>query len=113
LSCTFIFQANEEQATAPAALLGEQRLLWAIIERAIRDCLKRQRHISRDAEQWFDNIESREPFSFGWICEHLGLEPAVFGPELREAARKISTGARGLETWKKREGQRIRRPVFP
>jgi hypothetical protein len=61
---------------------GEERLMLAVLESAVEDfqkyvlarsaCGKR---LFREAEEWFLEKDSDEPFSFGSICEVLGLHP--------------------------------------
>jgi len=62
---------SSSQAQTP-----ERRLLFGIIERAVRDLLGNQRHEATDATQWLFHTASLEvPFSFGWICAQLELAP--------------------------------------
>jgi len=61
---------------------GEERLMLAVLESAVEDFQKYvlARHPSgkklfQQAEDWFLEKDSDEPFSFGSICETLGLHP--------------------------------------
>ena len=72
---------------------GEERLMLAVLESAVEDFQKYllARHASgkklfQQAEEWFFDKDSEELFSFGSICETLGLHP--------EPIRK------GLMVWK-------------
>lgn len=53
-------------------LSPEQRLMVAIIDRAIRDSRCSAPHLRIDAIRW---LRSREitPYSFRWCTEHLGI----------------------------------------
>lgn len=56
----------------------EQRLLFAMIERAVRDLSTGHENDARAAYSWlFDEVNSRacpRPFSFSWICECLEID---------------------------------------
>ena len=54
----------------------EQRLIWAIIERAVRDALGNQTNEVNNATEWIWELcdENAKPFSFSWCCETLGLD---------------------------------------
>jgi hypothetical protein len=54
----------------------EQRLIWAIIERAVRDALGNQSADVLNATEWIWELsgEALSPFSFSWCCETLGLD---------------------------------------
>jgi hypothetical protein len=71
-------------------LLGEQRLLLAVLEEAIRTY---QRHAFADdprsmallshVEEWFASEDSEWMFSFVSICDALGLETTYLRAGLR------------------------------
>lgn len=65
----------------------ERWLLIAVLQNALCDLFQFLPHASPadrlDAESWFFS-RSREPFSFGWICEQLGLDCV----ELSECLRR-------------------------
>jgi hypothetical protein len=61
---------------------GEERLMLAVLESAVEDfqryVLARNisgRRLFQQAEEWFLDKDSEEPFSFGSVCETLGLNP--------------------------------------
>jgi hypothetical protein len=61
---------------------GEERLMLAVLDSAVEDFQKYvlARHPSgkklfQKAEEWFLGKDSNELFSFGSICETLGLHP--------------------------------------
>jgi hypothetical protein len=61
---------------------GEERLMLAVLESAVEDFQKYllARNLSgkklfREAEDWFLDKDSDELFSFGYVCETLGLHP--------------------------------------
>lgn len=55
----------------------EQRLIWAIIERCVRDALGNQMSDVTAAIDWLwaESPEDNESFSFNWCCETLGIDP--------------------------------------
>ncbi len=65
----------------------EQRLLAAILYRAYED-LTRPINLAKchkeAALDWFFDDESKEEFSFLWLCEHLDLNPAAIRRDLEE-----------------------------
>jgi hypothetical protein len=58
-------------------VIPERALLYALLDRAIRDSLAATGdvpdHISFEVGGWFAS-NGRKPFSFRWICEHLSLD---------------------------------------
>lgn len=58
---------------------AELRLFSAILERAARDYLGRNKSLCHQAARWLfaDSPENAvgQPFSFSWICDALNLEP--------------------------------------
>jgi hypothetical protein len=61
---------------------GEERLMLAVLESAVEDFQKyvlarhtRGKKLFQQAEEWFLDTDSEEPFSFRSICETLGLHP--------------------------------------
>ena len=81
-------------------LLGEQRLLLAVLEEAIRTY---QRHAFADdprsvallshVEEWFASEDSEWMFSFVSICDALGLETTY----LRGGLRRLREGHRVVD----------------
>lgn len=69
----------------PASMSGEQRLLCAILTRALLDAMQptplllneigRRKERKRGEALEFFMSESIDPFSFRWICEHLSADP--------------------------------------
>lgn len=55
----------------------EQRLVWAIIERCVRDVLGNQRAEILSAVEWLweEDPQELEAFSFLWCCEALSVDP--------------------------------------
>jgi hypothetical protein len=61
---------------------GEERLMLAVLESAVEDFQKyvlarrpSGKKLFQEAEEWFLDKDSEEPFSFHGICETLGLHP--------------------------------------
>ncbi len=73
-----------------AFLCGETRLVFAVLEDAVRTYL-RQRDSHRRADRaefaevahWFEARTGSVPFSFEYVCEVLELEPVSFRRQLR------------------------------
>jgi hypothetical protein len=73
-----------------AFLDGETRLVFAVLEDAVRTYLRvRDSHRRRDrvefaeVARWFEARTGAVPFSFEYVCEVLGLEPGLFRKQLR------------------------------
>jgi hypothetical protein len=63
-------------------LTPHQRLVLAILENALHDFLryrhlkgKREKRLFREALEWFTTPDEKGIFSFGVVCQSLGLEP--------------------------------------
>ena len=61
---------------------GEEKLMLAVLESGVEDFEKyifarstAGKKLFQQAEEWFLNTDSEEPFSFRSICETLGLHP--------------------------------------
>jgi hypothetical protein len=61
---------------------GEERLMLAVLESAVEDFQKyflarhpSEKKLFHQAEDWFLEKNSDELFSFGYVCETLGLHP--------------------------------------
>ena len=82
----------------------ERRLLFAILERAVRDALGNHPAEAREAAEWIFSppVDQPELFSFQWICEELEvdiprflanvermLQKKTLLPEAREHVRVI------------------------
>lgn len=69
----------------PASMSGEQRLLCAILTRALLDAMQptplllneigRRKERKREESLEFFMSDSIAPFSCRWICEHLSADP--------------------------------------
>jgi hypothetical protein len=80
---------------------GEERLMLAVLESAVEDFQKyvlarhtRGKKLFQQAEEWFLDTDSEEPFSFRSICETLGLHPDHIRKGLmvwKEARIKVSS----------------------
>jgi hypothetical protein len=73
-----------------AFLDGETRLVFAVLEDAVRTYLRQRdsrRRIGRaefeEAARWFEARNGNVPFSFEYVCEVLELEPESFRRRLR------------------------------
>ena len=78
-----------------AFLDGETRLVFAVLEDAIRTYLRhRESRRRRDSiefaevAQWFESGAGSSPFSFDYVCEVLELEPESFRRQLRILPRQ-------------------------
>lgn len=56
------------------------RLLWAVLERTVKDALRVSGRISnrehKEAHEYLLS-DSTEPWSYFWVCEHLDVDPLV------------------------------------
>jgi hypothetical protein len=73
------WRSGTYNSTAQEDEEGLRRLLFAIIERAIRDAAgqapsNQDGQNQRRSALTFIHYAGFEPFSFRWICDHLGLE---------------------------------------
>src|SRR5262245_55499084 len=84
---------------------GEERLMLAVLESAVEDFQKyvlarrpSRRKLFQQAEEWFLEKDSDEPFSFENICETLQLHPDYIrqGLMLWKEARLKTQSAEGL-----------------
>lgn len=71
----------------PPAETGARGLLLYMLADAIRCVsgrgLQRSKPAQKEARRWFE-AQSLRPFGFGWVCQHLGLDPeGVRGAVLR------------------------------
>jgi hypothetical protein len=77
---------NDEQHDHSAPVLPERALLLETLDRAIRDlCVKMDKFDRLDALSWIED-PSTAPFSFSWVCEHLGFDTERMRKELRKRA---------------------------
>lgn len=82
---------------------GEKGLLYAVLERAVRDAVglfsgtidPASRSLTQNrARQWL-GLEGGfyfmgwEPFSFWWICEHLNLSPEMVIKKVLEIQKEL------------------------
>ena len=84
-------EVEGEQRAIHRWITPEKKLLGAILERAIRDYLSRDRVRASEARDWiFEqkiSAEAATEFSFSWICEHLDIRKR----ELLRSVRKAKT----------------------
>jgi hypothetical protein len=74
-----------------ASLDGETRLVFAILEDAVRCYVKNataargyRRTLFDEVEQWFDTVSGpQHPFSFGYVCDVLGVDPQYLLSSIR------------------------------
>jgi hypothetical protein len=73
-----------------AFLDGETRLVFAVLEDAVRtylrlrdSCRRRDRVEFTEVARWFEARTGVIPFSFEYVCEVLELEPGSFRKQLR------------------------------
>jgi hypothetical protein len=73
-----------------AFLDGETRLVFAVLEDAIRTYLRQRNSRGRtgraefeEVARWFEASNASAPFSFEYVCEVLELEPESFRRRLR------------------------------
>jgi hypothetical protein len=100
---------------------GEEKLMLAVLENAVEYFQKyvfarspRGKRLFQEAEEWFLDNDSDELFSFGGVCETLGLHPDHIRKGLmvwKEARLKTFSveGPRQSRT-KLRGGTRIKHP---
>ena len=73
----------------------EQRLIGAMIERAILDATGRFRvsmdnntRVQKDAQKWIFNwreVDDNPVGTFGWACEVIGADPKILQAIIRQA----------------------------
>ena len=82
-------------------LAPEHRLLWAVLEDAVR-CWQvherrrssRDRRLFRDVTEWFASDDDGSPFSFIAICQLFDLDPSYLrGGLQRWSDRRRATGS--------------------
>lgn len=80
-----------EEVYGCEGLQSEQRLLIAVVQRALYDYAfpqKGKAHHQFDAAFWLFNNEAHGPMSLHWICEHLSDHPEALKRTIRLAARQ-------------------------
>lgn len=89
--------AKLNRSTSPPYEYGEEpgldpdrRLLAAILGRAIwdflHDCVDIKRTDRSGAGRWlFSRSKENKPFSFTWVCQHLGLD----AKEIKKKVKKL------------------------
>lgn len=72
-------------------LTGAQRLMLAMVTDAIQcflkyhdACVPKKRRLFHEAKEWIWSPEQHQLFSFEYVCEHLGLDPAYLRQGLRQ-----------------------------
>lgn len=70
----------------------EQRLIWAIIERSVRDALGNQVPDAMAAIEWFWKADNQkaEAFSFQWCCETLELDANQIREKILRAREQLN-----------------------
>jgi hypothetical protein len=74
---------------ASECFLPEKRLLIAMIQRALMDCIcpeKGKAHLQYDAAAWIFS-SARTPFSLFWVCDILSSSPEHLHRRIQIAAR--------------------------
>jgi hypothetical protein len=99
---------------------GEERLMLAVLESAVEDFQKyilarstAGKKLFQQAEEWFLEKASDELFSFGSICQTLGLHPDPIRKGLmvwKEARLKTLSVEGPRQSRTKLHGARIRHP---
>jgi hypothetical protein len=93
-----------------AFLDGETRLVFALLEDAVRSYL-RQRNSRRrqdrlefaEVARWFEAGTDSVPFSFNYVCEVLDLEPESFRRRLRSLPQHASLPTKQLRSIGRRQ----------
>jgi hypothetical protein len=93
--------AHEVFGTPNLTGTPERNLLMATLERAILDYVGNQEAEANAAEEWIFADEGAESytndlFTFGWVCEHLDLEPAKIADVIRNMPKR---GNRRVAPW--------------
>jgi hypothetical protein len=99
---------------------GEERLMLAVLESTVEDFQTyvlaerpRQKRLFQEAEEWILEKNSDELFSFGSICQTLGLHPDPIRKGLmvwKEARLKTLSVEGPRQSRTKLHGARIRHP---
>lgn len=74
----------------------EERLVLAVLERAVRDFIGGSAADASDAREWLYAAAASgepEPYSFPWICEQLGLLPREVLTRLELALKQSKEGS--------------------
>lgn len=81
----------QDEDTWECRVSAEQKLLFAILDRAVRDLHYDPDHdylgtknSARPSSIIFFQSERCDPFSFVWICEQLDIDPGAFLKGLRD-----------------------------
>lgn len=67
------YDSSSEDKCSP-----EKRLLLAVLEQAIRDCLEKDVAYAKQAQWWIFEDKDGDfhwPFSFTWVCRYLDIDP--------------------------------------
>jgi hypothetical protein len=69
----------------------EQRLVWAIVERSVRDILGNRPLEVMAAVSWLfeGNSQAAQAFSFAWCCDALEIEAEAFRRKILIARKQI------------------------
>lgn len=77
----------------------ERNLLMAVLERAILDFVGNDKKDLNQAEEWIfapRNNDDFPPFSFGWVCKELDLDPERISNVIKQMPKR---GARRVAPW--------------
>ena len=82
-------------------LAPEHRLLWAVLEDAVR-CWQiherrrtsRERRLFGEVAEWFASDDDASPFTFIAICQLFGLEPSYLRAGLQRWSARRATGGK-------------------
>jgi hypothetical protein len=70
---------------------GIRALMLAVLEEGIRNYLGHHERLRNEAGFWIASNGRRSPFSFGTVCETLGLEPQAVRGALQQLQDKKVT----------------------
>lgn len=88
------------------AYTGTKALMVAVLEDGIRSYLSPVARVRAEAECWIGARRHRSPFSFGVVCETLGLQPDA----VRAALRRLRAHRVSPRRAVKRTRPNVRRP---
>ena len=68
----------------------ERRLILAVLERAILDYVGNESEEVQQAKNWLfgEDALDTNPFSFGWVCQQLDLDPIRVTRKIKNMPRR-------------------------
>lgn len=75
--------ANSENNDTGILSVSERRLLLAVLQKAVSDYLVGEGEIRENAREWLFNDDYDASLRFTFVCDCLGLDPAVFRYHVR------------------------------